>query len=162
MIDLHTHSFLSDGELSPAELLQRAKEKGYKALGITDHADPSNIDWVIPRIVKFCQEVSRVDKGIKVIPGVELTHCPPALIGELILVHGQTIVEPVPEGTNRAALEADIDILAHPGLISEEEVKLAKQRGIFLEISSRKGHCLSNGHVARLALEHGAKLVLNT
>jgi len=71
-------------------------------------------------------------------------------------------VEPVPEGTNKAALEADIDILAHPGLISEEEVKLAKQRGIFLEISSRKGHCLSNGHVARLALEHGAKLILNT
>jgi len=173
MIDLHTHSFLSDGELSPAELLKRAKKKGYKVLGITDHADPSNIDWVIPRIAKFCQEVSRVDKGIKVIPGVELTHCPPALIGELarrarkrgaklILVHGQTIVEPVPEGTNKAALEADIDILAHPGLISEEEVKLAKQRGIFLEISSRKGHCLSNGHVARLALEHGAKLILNT
>jgi len=62
----------------PAELLQRAKKKGYKVLGITDHADPSNIDWVIPRIAKFCQEVSRVDKGIKVIPGVELTHCPPA------------------------------------------------------------------------------------
>jgi len=173
MIDLHTHTILSDGELCPAELAQRAKEKGYKALGITDHVDPSNIDSVVSQIVRFCQEVNRLKEGIDLIPGVELTHCPPALIAELadrarkkgariILVHGETIVEPVEKGTNRAALKADIDILAHPGLISEDEVKLARQRGIFLEISSRKGHCLSNGWVARLCLKYGAKLILNT
>ena len=37
MIDLHTHSFFSDGVLSPSELIRRAVVKGYKAIAITDH-----------------------------------------------------------------------------------------------------------------------------
>ena len=39
---------------------------------------------------------------------------------------------------------------------------MAAERGVFLEISARKGHSLSNGHVAALAKRHGAKLLLNT
>ena len=80
----------------------------------------------------------------------------------LIVIHGETLAEPVAPGTNRAALEADIDILAHPGLITLEDVLLAKERGIFLELSARKGHCLANGHVARLAWKAGARLIVNT
>lgn len=173
MIDLHTHTLLSDGELCPAELVQRAKFKGYTVLGITDHVDLSNLDLVVPQIAEFCEKINRVEKGIQVIPGAELTHLPPPLIPEfasrvrekgaiLVLVHGETIIEPVPRGTNRAALGADIDILAHPGNISEEEVRIARERGLFLEISARSGHCLTNGHVARLATSLGAELILNT
>jgi histidinol phosphatase-like PHP family hydrolase len=77
-------------------------------------------------------------------------------------MHGETVVEPVPVGTNRAAIEAGVDILAHPGLITEEEVLRAKERNVFLEISARKGHSLGNGHVARLAKNIGSRLVLNT
>jgi histidinol phosphatase-like PHP family hydrolase len=80
----------------------------------------------------------------------------------LVVVHGETMVEPVPPGTNRKALEAGADILAHPGLISEGEVLLAREKGVFLEISARKGHSLANGHVARLAQKCGASMVLNT
>ncbi len=173
LIDLHTHSLLSDGGLCPAELVQRAKLKGYRVLAITDHIDSSNLDLVVPRIAKFCQEINSLAKGIRVIPGAELTHLPPALIkklarrarekgAKLILVHGETIVEPVPKGTNRAALDAGIDILAHPGIISEEEVRIVQQKGIYLEISSRRGHSLTNGWVAKLAKQMGAKLILNT
>ena len=173
MIDLHTHSLLSDGQLCPAELVQRAKKQGYRALAITDHVDSSNLDLIVPQIVKFCRENAHLNSDIRVIPGVELTHLLPPLINKLarkarekgaklIIVHGETIVEPVPKGTNTAALDADIDILAHPGLISEEEVKIAKERGIYLEISSRKGHSLTNGWLARLATKWGTKLILNT
>jgi len=173
LIDLHTHSLLSDGQLCPAELVQRAKKKGYRALAITDHVDSSNLDLIVPQIVKFCRENAHLNSDIRVIPGVELTHLLPPLINKLarearekgaklIIVHGETIVEPVPKGTNTAALGADVDILAHPGLISEEEVKIAKERGIYLEISSRKGHSLTNGWLARLATKWGAKLILNT
>ncbi len=42
MIDLHTHSFFSDGELIPSELIRRAEAIGYKAIAITDHVDSSN------------------------------------------------------------------------------------------------------------------------
>jgi histidinol phosphatase-like PHP family hydrolase len=110
---------------------------------------------------------------IQMIPGIELTHVPPpqmeslaeqarSLGAKIVVAHGETIAEPVVPGTNRAALAADIDILAHPGLISEEEVKMAAERGIFLEISARKGHSLTNGHVAQLAQRLGAPLVLNS
>ncbi len=172
MIDLHTHSLLSDGALLPSELARRAQVTGYRAIAITDHADASNMSAIIPRLVEDCTMLNRYCK-IRSIPGIELTHLPPETIpsmaeeakklgAQLIVVHGETIVEPVAPGTNRAALEAPIHILAHPGLISAEEVKMAKERGIFLEISARKGHCLTNGFVARLAEEIGAPLILNT
>jgi len=81
---------------------------------------------------------------------------------KLVVVHGETIVEPVLPGTNRAGLEADIDILAHPGLLTEEEAALAARRSILLEISGRKGHSFTNGHVARVAQAAGAGLILNS
>jgi len=172
VIDLHTHSLFSDGALIPSELARRAEYAGLKGIGITDHGDSSNIDYIIPRIVSVAIDLNRF-MSIKVIPGIELTHVPPPLISEcarrarslgarIIIVHGETIVEPVAPGTNRAALDADINILAHPGLISEEEVLIAKEKGILLEISARKGHSLTNGHVARLAVKAGAKLIINT
>ena len=172
MIDLHTHSLFSDGELTPAELARRFEVAGYKGLAITDHGDQSNIDFIIPRLVAFCEEINRRE-GIRVIPGVELTHIPPESIptlvsrgrklgAKLVVVHGETIVEPVAPGTNRMAIESSVDILAHPGLITEEEVLLAKERSIYLELTSRKGHSLTNGHVAQLAQKIGAPMILNS
>ncbi|GAB6184130.1 histidinol phosphate phosphatase domain-containing protein [Thermodesulfovibrio hydrogeniphilus] len=172
MIDLHIHSVFSDGELIPAEIIRRAEAIGYKALAITDHGDQSNIDLIIPRIVKVCRAIQPYTK-VFLLPGIELTHVPPESIPELskearklgakiVVVHGETLVEPVKEGTNAIAVQSDIDILAHPGLITEEEVKEASQRGIYLEITARKGHSLSNGHVAKLALKYSAKLAINT
>ncbi len=172
MIDFHSHTFFSDGELVPSELIRRADEIGCRAIALTDHGDSSNLDMIIPNLVKVCNEVSGQWK-IKAIPGIELTHVPPKLIpslerdarklgAKIVIVHGETITEPVFRGTNRAALESNIDILAHPGLITEEEVRLAKSNNIYLELTSRKGHSLTNGHVARLAMKVGAKLIINS
>jgi len=170
MIDLHTHSLLSDGELLPSELVRRAEVMGYRAIAITDHSDASNIDFVIERIVNVCNELKA---AIPVIPGVELTHIPPSQIGlmvkkardlgaRLVLVHGETVVEPVSQGTNRAAIEAGVDILAHPGLLTPEDAMLAAEKGVCLELTARKGHSLSNGHVASVAKKIGVDMVLNT
>jgi histidinol phosphatase-like PHP family hydrolase len=172
MIDLHTHSLFSDGELTPAELVRRFEVAGYRVLAITDHGDQSNIDLIIPRLVAFCEEINRLE-GIRVIPGIELTHIRPEAIpalvsrsrelgARLVVVHGETIVEPVAPGTNRMAIESSVDILAHPGLITEEEVLLAKEHSVYLELTSRKGHSLTNGHVAKLAHRIEAPLVLNS
>jgi len=153
MIDLHTHSLLSDGDLLPSELVRRAEAIGYKAIAITDHSDASNIDFVIERIVAVCKELK---SSISVIPGVELTHIPPQQIQEMVR---RARVAP---GTNRAAINAGVDILAHPGLITEEDVRLAAERSVYLEVTARKGHSLTNGHVARLAKKIGASMVVNT
>jgi histidinol phosphatase-like PHP family hydrolase len=80
----------------------------------------------------------------------------------IVLVHGETITEPVLPGTNRAAIEAGADILVHPGLISEDDAKLAKANGVRLEISGRKGHAYANGHVAKMAKKVGAKLIFGS
>ena len=37
MIDLHSHTTASDGELSPEELLARARVAGVTTLAVTDH-----------------------------------------------------------------------------------------------------------------------------
>jgi len=172
MIDLHTHSLYSDGELLPTELWRRAQVLGYRYLAITDHVDASNFELVFARL-KIAAASLNGSAPPYLIPGLEFTHLPPSLIAPLtaqaralgvplIVVHGETLAEPVAPGTNKAALASDIDILAHPGLITREDAALAKERGIFLEISARKGHSLANGHVARTALEVGASLILNT
>jgi len=171
MIDLHTHSIFSDGELVPAEHLRRVESLGYEAVAITDHADSSNLDFIIPRIVKIAEDLNRYSKT-RLIPGIELTHIPPEmfveLVGEarnlgakIIVGHGETVMEPVKAGTNLAAIEAGVDILAHPGFITREEAQLAAAKCVYLELTGRKGHSLTNGHVARLAVETGALLVVN-
>lgn len=172
MIDLHTHSLFSDGELVPSELIRRATAIGYKAIAITDHVDPSNIDLVIPRVVKAIDRIKNYI-SIDAFPGAEITHAPPKIIPDLVkearylgarivIVHGETIVEPVEPGTNRAAIEAGADILAHPGLISEQDILFAKEKGVTLEITARKGHSLSNGYVAKEAIRFGIPICINT
>ena len=171
MIDFHTHTLLSDGSLLPSELVRRAYVAGYRGIGLTDHADASNIDFLVPRIVRAAKVLT--SSKIKVVPGIELTHVPPkdiqALVAyarangiKLILVHGETIVEPVIPGTNAQALECDINILAHPGLITLEDAKTAARRGVHLEITTKNGHSLTNGHVARIATLAKARLIINT
>jgi len=172
MIDLHTHTLFSDGDLLPAELVRRAEDIGYEAIALTDHADSSNLDWIVPRLVQVCRDLNR-HRPIRAVSGIELTHLPPEMMAammkearglgaQIVVVHGETLVEPVCPGTNREAIEAGADILAHPGLITEEEVLRAKEKNVFLEITARKGHSLGNGHVARLAKKIGARLILNT
>ncbi len=172
MIDLHTHSIFSDGELVPAELIRRAVAIGYEAIAITDHIDHSNLEMIVPRLKKAV-DLLRGHFPIQIIAGAEITHVPPALIPDivketrrlgagLVVVHGETIVEPVVEGTNRAAIEAGADIIAHPGLISGDDLLFALEKKATLEITARKGHSLSNGYVAKQALKLGIPLIVNT
>jgi len=173
MFDFHTHSIFSDGELIPSELIRRAACNGYEAIAITDHVDFTNVEHVLDGLKKLGPWTER-DGDLQVIIGVEISHVPPEKIGkivrkaddlgaELVVVHGETIVEPVERGTNKAAVSnPSVDILAHPGLISEEEADIAKENEVYLELTSRKGHCLANGYVVKVSREVGAQLVLNT
>ncbi len=171
MIDLHTHTTFSDGELIPSELVRRAESIGYRAIAITDHADYTNIEHILSCIskIKYLEDVL----DMRILVGVELTHVHPAKIGqladfarrlgaEIVVVHGETPVEPVRPGTNLAALQADVDILAHPGFITEDEAELAHENDVCLEITSRSGHNITNGHVVRMAKLAKAKMVVDT
>jgi histidinol phosphatase-like PHP family hydrolase len=173
MINLHNHTYFSDGCLGPSELAYRAKLKGYSAIGLTDHGDFSNIDHTVPRLVAVAKDLSR-EYQLVIVPGIELTYVPPRLIpraarlarkcgAQIVLVHGETPAEEVPPGTNHAAVSCnDVDILAHPGYITVEDSTIAKKNNVFLEITSRRGHCAGNAHVAHRAKETGARMVFNT
>jgi len=170
--DFHTHSFFSDGELLPMELIRRAFVLGNKAIAITDHVSYSNVDEVVPAVARDCAAVEGWD--IVAVPGAEITHVPPskmdALIkktrkagAKIIVVHGESPVEPVTPGTNRqAAGNADVDILAHPGYLTEDDAEIAKENDVFIEITCRSGHSLTNGHVFKIGSSVGAKFLVNT
>jgi putative hydrolase len=171
--DFHTHSFLSDGVLLPMELIRRATVNGYAAIGITDHAAPSNLERIITELTRECRLVERY-WPIQAIPGVELTHVPAGsiaelaaearkLVAKLVVVHGETLVEPVEPGTNLAAASCkQVDILAHPGLLSIEAARLAAANGVYIEVTARGGHNVGNGHVVQIGRSAGVKLIVNS
>lgn len=172
MIDLHTHTLFSDGELIPAEHIRRAVVHGCRAVAMTDHADFTNFEFILSSLQKA--KIMGEEFHIDIFAGIEITHVPPVQIdrlagkakafgADIVVVHGETVVEPVAPGTNRAAIESEyVDILAHPGFLTAEEADLARETNTYLEITARSGHNRTNGHVAKLATAANAKLVCNT
>ncbi len=63
MIDLHTHSNASDGELSPAELIGLGIKNGLRALALTDHDTVAGIAEARARAAEL---------GLEFIAGVEI------------------------------------------------------------------------------------------
>jgi len=174
-IDFHIHSIFSDGMLLPAAIAREAEIKGHSAIAISDHVDASNLEEVLAALTKFVKKQGKT-LNIQVLPGVELSYLRPDLIkdyakqarklgAKIVIVHGQSPVEPVIPGTNIEALKLKglVDILAHPGnTLTEEEAGLARDNGIFLELSTRRGHKEGNRHVAQIAKKAGAKLLVDT
>ena len=64
MIELHSHTTCSDGSLTPSELVQRAYQRGVKALAITDHDTMAGWDEAIAAAAPL---------NIEIVPGLELS-----------------------------------------------------------------------------------------
>ena len=63
MIDLHVHTTASDGQYSPAQIIQKAVEKNIKVIAITDHDTTAGLE-------EAKEEGKKSD--IIVVPGIEL------------------------------------------------------------------------------------------
>jgi len=173
LYDFHTHTFHSDGVLSPIELIRRAYVRGYAAIAVTDHVALGSLHRIINEVKRDCA-LARDHWDILAIPGVELTHLPSQAIPDaaqeakelgawLVVVHGETPMEPVAEGTNLAAVRSPyVDILAHPGMITSDEIAAAAENGIFIELSARRGHSSTNAHVASVSRNSGSRLLVNS
>lgn len=173
LFDFHTHTTLSDGQLSPIELIRRCIVRRYTAVALTDHTGPGTLERIIREVTRDCL-LARERWDFPALPGVELTHLPASAISEvaaearkcgaaLVVVHGETTEEPVEPGTNLAAISSPhVDLLAHPGHLTEEEAALAAETGTFIEITRRPGHGLGNGQVAAMAARWGAPMVLDS
>jgi histidinol phosphatase-like PHP family hydrolase len=55
-----------------------------------------------------------------------------------------------------------VNVLAHPGLITEEDAGIAAATGVALEVTSRGGHNRTNGHVVRCARAAGCVVVIDS
>ncbi len=173
LFDFHTHTTISDGHAAPLEMARRCLENGYAAYVCSDHVDETTVDRRVPEIVDACMKVSR-EMELPTVPAVEVTRVPPervawvaararSLGARLVVVHGETLGDFPQPGLNLAAARCrDVDILGHPGLITEEAAETARINGIHLEISAAGLHGLTNGHVAKMALLVGAGLVLDS
>jgi putative hydrolase len=168
--DFHSHTFLTDGACAPTDMWHHAVQLGHRALAITDHLyteDPR------PLMERLLQEQAAFDvQGFSTLVGVEISMNPPHRIAQAAraarkagaqIVHGETPVEPVPAGTNHATVESnEVDLLAHPGILTEEDAELARAHNVVLELTPRRGHSWGNGLVAALALKVGAELVVDS
>jgi len=108
------------------------------------------------------------------IPGIEITNVPAESIDEmakyakekgarLVIAHGESIVEKVEKGTNLNAVSSKyIDILAHPGFLTPKEAAIAAKNDIYIELTKRAGHCLTNGIVAKIGRDADVKFLVNS
>jgi predicted metal-dependent phosphoesterase TrpH len=64
MIDLHTHSYYSDGVLSPTDLMARAHQHGVRAISLTDHDTTAGIAEA---------EQAAAQCNLRFCPGVEIS-----------------------------------------------------------------------------------------
>ncbi|WP_291318409.1 PHP domain-containing protein [Desulfonatronospira sp.] len=63
-IDLHTHSTASDGTMPPYELVEHARNRGLKALALTDHDTTKGLKEALQ---------AGDELGLEVVPGCELS-----------------------------------------------------------------------------------------
>ena len=62
MVDLHTHSNASDGDLSPERLIREAAKRGLRAIALTDHDTTGGLE-----------NAKSAAAGIRFIPGIEIS-----------------------------------------------------------------------------------------
>ncbi|MFA5634464.1 MAG: PHP domain-containing protein [Anaerovoracaceae bacterium] len=87
MIDMHLHTYYSDGTLSPTEVVQRAVDRGMKILAITDHDGFDGVSEALDAGKRL---------GVLVIPGIEfsanmhgeeMNEAPQSYVGDIINMH---------------------------------------------------------------------------
>ena len=63
-VDFHVHSYVSDGTVSPTDVVRLASEAGLVAMALTDHDTVDGMDEALSAGEKY---------GIRVVPGIELS-----------------------------------------------------------------------------------------
>ncbi|MDR2071483.1 MAG: PHP domain-containing protein [Treponema sp.] len=144
MIDLHTHSNVSDGDLSPAELIAAAAKQGLSAIALTDHDTIQGL--------KSAEETA-AKHSIRFIPGIELAIDWPAALGDFHLL-GLGLTRPSP-----AFLDA-VDRLARSREARNQEIlKRLHALGIHADYEEVRafsgGGSIGRPHFASLLISRG-------
>jgi len=189
--DLHCHTTLSDGHNTLEEMVEAARKLKYSYLAITDHSASHGFgNEVSPEALEArIEEVRALDKrtkGIKVLAGTEANILPDGSLdyGDDLLAKLDWVIASVHTSfriskkkmTDRvvAAIEHPyVDCIGHltgrmilkrpPYEIDVERVAgAAAENGTMLEINGNPNRRDVSENNARLAVEHGATIVVNT
>ncbi|MFC1732291.1 PHP domain-containing protein [candidate division KSB1 bacterium] len=143
-IDLHIHTYYSDGDCSPSDVVRMAYKQAVSTIAITDHDTVSGLEEAIT-------EGKRL--GVEVIPGIEITTRNRGSVHILGYFPGKDIrciegieesLEATRQGRTQRTYE-QIDLLNQDGYsITKEEVDVY-----------RKGEFTSKVHVIKAMIEKG-------
>lgn len=189
--DLHMHTTATDGRASIREMAEAARARGYQYVAITDHskflAMTNGLDE--KRALEQIKEIRKANKqveGIRILAGIEVDihrdgrlDLDDEVLAQLDIVvasvHSYLNLEPA-EMTDRLLRAFEnpyLNVVAHPTgrqLLHREGFRFdlervlaeAARRNIHLEINSFPDRLDLNERHARLAKEHGAKIVIST
>jgi DNA polymerase (family X) len=189
--DLHSHTTLSDGRNTLAEMAEAGRERGYAYMAITDHSASHGFgDHVTAgRLWERIEEVAAWNKGkrgFRLLAGSEINigldgglDYPDDLVGALdwvvASVHTSFSISPaaMTERVLTAIENPHVDCIGHLtgrligrrepyGIDVEAVVEAAARTGTMLEINGNPNRRDLSEHHAKLAKEAGAKIVLNT
>ncbi len=189
--DLHTHTTWSDAGATLEEMVERAKEKGYSYLAITDHSPSLKIanGLSYERLQQQCKLIEKLNEeqdDFRILTGVEcdiladgrLDH-PDDVLADLDVVVASVhtaFKQDKERMTNRiiSAIEHEhVDIIGHVSgrllsrrsgyeLDMERVLEAAAKYDTILEINSSPDRLDLSEENARLAREFGVKLAINT
>ncbi len=173
IIDLHMHSTVSDGTLSLDELTETAIGRGYSVMAFTDHVTSSSYKRIAETIIDWVERNQDKYEDVVLIPGVEITFASPKEIGMIteyvrsigtkwVVVHGEASFEKTPLGTNDAAVEHGVNVLAHPSYITDEQVIKSLKTGTAFELSARDCYNYANKQIAETVMQNGGKMIINS
>ena len=143
--DLHIHTSFSDGKLSPEETVKAAKEAGLKCISVTDHDTTEGI-------VNLYENGLYPDKGIKIIPGIEMSaNCPGKevhILGYNIDIYNRALTDRLTEvGESRWTRFAEI-----VAKLNELNYRLTEGEVLTIAGDSKS---ISRSHIARALVKRG-------
>jgi putative hydrolase len=188
--DIHSHTNWSDGRATSLEMATRARELGYRYLGITDHSPRIKVVHGLDaeRLVAQSLEMAEVQaklEGVALLQGIEVDiledgslDLPDAVLEILDVViaspHVKLRQEPaaMTERMLRAASHPHVDVIGHPtgrrpgsregaNYDFEAVFREAAKHGVALEIDCDPARMDLSPELARLALECGCSFALD-
>ncbi|WP_421721837.1 DNA polymerase/3'-5' exonuclease PolX [Anaerobacillus alkaliphilus] len=189
--DLHMHSTWSDGAYSIKEMAERAREKGYSYIAITDHSKFLKVanGLTVERLKAQHEEITKLNEkwdDFCILTGVEMDILPDGTLdyNDEVIAEVDFVIasihssfsqdrETIMKRLTTALQNHHVDLIAHPTgrLLGKRDgydvdvqllIDLAKETNTALELNANPHRLDLSAHWVRVAQESGVKIIINT
>lgn len=140
MLDLHIHTTASDGSLTPTQVVQLARKKGFSLIAVTDHDTMGGVAEALEAGKKY---------NVDVVPGVEISS------GVTLEVHmlgyGMSLDHPVMKAMMEDMRAARVERM-------ERIIENLQKMGVPItveEVEAVAGGAIGRPHIAQVLIAHG-------